>query len=235
MSEIRSIVRRATERSLVLIDEICRGTETAKGTCIAGSILETLDQVGCLGIVSTHLHGLFDLPLNTNNTVFKAMGTNIVDGVIKPTLKLMDGVCRESLAFQTAQREGMPSPIIKRAEELYKCMKESKVLYVPAVPGMESKRAVNGSESDSLAQKVETSILIICQRVVAKAGKVSCVTVGPREQPPPSTVGASCLYVIIRSDRKLYVGQVIAIHLIFFIYLWNNLYLCESTGFDSSF
>ncbi|PKI50077.1 hypothetical protein CRG98_029515 [Punica granatum] len=55
MSEIRSIITRATPRSLVLIDEICRGTETAKGTCIAGSIIETLDKIGCLGIVSTRL------------------------------------------------------------------------------------------------------------------------------------------------------------------------------------
>lgn len=218
MSEIRSIVTRASEKSLVLIDEICRGTETAKGTCIAGSILETLDRVGCLGIVSTHLHGLFDLPLNTNNTTFKAMGSKIVDGVIKPTLKLTDGVCRESLAFQTAQREGMPGPIIERAAELYKCMKNSKVLYVPAVPGMGSKRAVNGSESETLAKEVERSILIVCQKGIVKVGKAACVTVGPREQPPPSTVGASCLYVIIRSDRKLYVGQV-PIYLIYlFIY-----------------
>ncbi|KAJ3706354.1 hypothetical protein LUZ61_010059 [Rhynchospora tenuis] len=207
MSEIRSIVTRATERSLVLIDEICRGTETAKGTCIAGSILETLDRVGCLGIISTHLHGLFDLPIRTNNTVFKAMGAENVNGVIKPTLKLTDGVCRESLAFQTAQREGMPDPIITRAEELYECMKESKVQYVPVVPGMGSKPVINGSKFESLAKEVERSILVICQKGVVKAGEVACVIVGPREQPPPSTVGASCLYVIIRSDKKLYVGQ----------------------------
>nr|XP_016443460.1 PREDICTED: DNA mismatch repair protein MSH1, mitochondrial-like [Nicotiana tabacum] len=56
MSEIRSLVTGATLRSLVLIDEICPGTETAKGTCIAGSVIETLDAIGCLGIVSTHLH-----------------------------------------------------------------------------------------------------------------------------------------------------------------------------------
>ena len=80
MSEIRALVSRATARSLVLIDEICRGTETAKGTCIAGSITERLDTVGCLGIISTHLHGIFDLPLSLSNTEFKAMGTEVIDG-----------------------------------------------------------------------------------------------------------------------------------------------------------
>ncbi|KAL5712066.1 DNA mismatch repair ATPase msh1 [Ranunculus cassubicifolius] len=47
MSEIRSIISGATSKSLVLVDEICRGTETAKGTCIAGSIIENLDDGNC--------------------------------------------------------------------------------------------------------------------------------------------------------------------------------------------
>ncbi|RZC81271.1 hypothetical protein C5167_043846 [Papaver somniferum] len=119
MSEIRSIITGATSRSLVLVDEICRGTETAKGTCIAGSTIETLDNIGCLGIISTHLHGIFSLPLKTNNTVYKAMGTEIVNGHPKPTWKLIDGICRESLAFETAQEEGIPEAVIQRAGELY--------------------------------------------------------------------------------------------------------------------
>lgn len=116
---MRSIVSRVTGRSLVLIDEICRGTETAKGTCIAGSIIETLDKVGCLGIVSTHLHGIFNLPLDTNNTVYKAMGTVYTDGRTIPTWKLINGICRESLAFETAKNEGVSEAIIQRAEDLY--------------------------------------------------------------------------------------------------------------------
>ena len=119
MSELRSIIGGTTKKSLVLIDEICRGTETAKGTCIAGSIIETLDRIGCLGIVSTHLHGIFTLPLNINNTVHKAMGTTFIDGQTIPTWKLTDGVCRESLAFETARREGVPELIIRRAEYIY--------------------------------------------------------------------------------------------------------------------
>lgn len=94
MSEVRSIVTGATSRSLVLVDEICRGTETAKGTCIAGSIIETLDKIGCLGIVSTHLHDIFSLPLTTKNTVHKAMGSEYVDGQPKPTWKLIDEIGR---------------------------------------------------------------------------------------------------------------------------------------------
>ncbi|KAI5418667.1 hypothetical protein KIW84_043045 [Lathyrus oleraceus] len=47
------------------------------------------------------------------------MGTTCIDGQTKPTWKLTDGVSKESLAFETARREGVPEVIIKRAEDLY--------------------------------------------------------------------------------------------------------------------
>lgn len=243
MSEIRSIISATSKRSLVLIDEICRGTETAKGTCIAGSIIENLDKIGCLGIVSTHLHGIFSLPLNTKNAVFKAMGTVYVDGQTKPTWELMDGICRESLAFETAKREGMPETIIQRAEELYNSVYVKEVLIGKNETKLENKcsyTSLNGSagshlqpnnsrEKDSgssrsidqmeiLQKEVETAVTMICQRKLIELYKndktselteIHCVPVGAREQPPPSTVGASCVYVMLRLDKKLYIGQVL--------------------------
>ncbi|GJN02400.1 hypothetical protein PR202_ga19746 [Eleusine coracana subsp. coracana] len=233
MSEIRSLVSRATGRSLVLIDEICRGTETAKGTCIAGSIIERLDNVGCLGIISTHLHGIFYLPLSLSNTDFKAMGTEVIDGCIQPTWRLNDGICRESLAFQTARREGMPDLIISRAEELYLAMSTNKqsASMVHTNPSKTSFSADGFIENPGslrnrlelphgafklLQKEVESTVLMICKKKlldlydrqnISEIVEVTCVSVGAREQPPPSTVGRSSIYVIIRSDSKLYVGQ----------------------------
>uniref|UniRef100_A0A0D9W6X6 DNA mismatch repair proteins mutS family domain-containing protein n=1 Tax=Leersia perrieri TaxID=77586 RepID=A0A0D9W6X6_9ORYZ len=233
MSEIRSLVSRATARSLVLIDEICRGTETAKGTCIAGSIIERLDNVGCIGIISTHLHGIFDLPLSLHSTDFKAMGTEVIDGCIQPTWKLMDGICRESLAFQTARKEGMPDLIIRRAEELYLALSTNKqtsstVNHEPSISNLTVNSLVekpdylrNGLELQSgafvlLRKEVESVVTTICKkklldlynkRSISELIEVICVAVGAREQPPPSTVGRSSIYIIIRRDNKLYVGQ----------------------------
>ncbi|XP_062226120.1 DNA mismatch repair protein MSH1, mitochondrial-like isoform X2 [Phragmites australis] len=234
MSEIRSLVCRATARSLVLIDEICRGTETAKGACIAGSIIERFDNVGCLGIISTHLHGIFDLPLSLSNTDFKAMGTEVIDGCIHPTWRLKDGICRESLAFQTARREGMADLIIRRAEELYMAMSTnnkqtaSVVHNEPANASSSANGLVekpdslrNGLELPAgafglLQKEVKSIVTMICKkklldlynkRSISQLVEVVCVAVGTREQPPPSTVGRSSIYVIIRSDNKLYVGQ----------------------------
>ncbi|KAK4266236.1 hypothetical protein QN277_027186 [Acacia crassicarpa] len=242
MSEIRSIIAGTTKRSLVLVDEICRGTETAKGTCIAGSVIETFDRIGCLGIVSTHLHGIFDLPLNTKNIVYKAMGTVCIDGQTKPTWKLIDGICKESLAFETAKREGIPETIIQRAEDLYRSVFAKKLLprensskqdqisshayvdnsneshlYSRKVTTKGTKeRMAPVNQMESLRQKVESAIFTICrERMMELHGKtntsapseIKCVLIGPREQPPPSTIGASSVYVIIRPDKKLYVGE----------------------------
>lgn len=245
MSEIRSIIAGTTKRSLVLVDEICRGTETAKGTCIAGSIIETFDRIGCLGIVSTHLHGIFDLPLNIKNTVYKAMGTVCIDGQTKPTWKLTDGICKESLAFETAKREGIPETIIQRAEDLYLSVsvKESRPrdqdqisshanvdnsnesrLHSRKVTtrGAAKERMSSVKQIEISRQKVESAIFTICQeRMMELHGKkdtsapteIKCVLICPREQPPPSTIGASSVYVIIRPDKKLYVGEVLTLTL----------------------
>ncbi|KAJ8763916.1 hypothetical protein K2173_003698 [Erythroxylum novogranatense] len=240
MSEIRSIITRASSRSLVLVDEICRGTETAKGTCIAGSIIEILDKIGCLGIVSTHLHGIFDLPLHTKNTVCKAMGAEYIDGQTKPTWKLYNGICTESLAFETAKREGISENIIQRAEELYhiaytkevqphrpeknvgefcsgRIFDGSSEVPFPSGEVMDGSLQPNNNcvKAMEFRQKdVENAITSICQKKMVDLYKqqnasevlVQCVAIGAREQPPPSTVGASCVYVMLRPDKKLYVG-----------------------------
>ncbi|XP_077227245.1 MUTL protein homolog 1 [Tasmannia lanceolata] len=242
MSEIRSLITGATPRSLVLMDEICRGTEMVKGTCIAGSIIETLDRIGCLGIVSTHLHSIFHLPLNARSTVYKAMGTEVVDGQTRPTWKLIDGVCRESLAFETAQKEGIPETIIRRAEELYlslngtathskKADEQFKHLGADSavngfdvadeslkriVVGQVSSGTETGNPREIQQREVESVVTIICQnklvelykqKSISEPAEITCVMIGAREQPPPSTIGASSVYVLFRPDKRLYVGQ----------------------------
>lgn len=244
MSEMRSIISRVTERSLVLIDEICRGTETAKGTCIAGSIVEALDKVGCLGIVSTHLHGIFNLPLDTKNTVYKAMGTICADGRTVPTWKLISGICRESLAFETAKNEGISEAIIQRAEDLYlsnyakegisgkektdlnfsvsshaslngngKSHHKSNGVIVEA----DKPKTETASKTGVLWKKIEGAITAICQKKLIEFHKdnntlepaeIQCVLIDAKKKPPPSTIGASSVYVILRPDSKFYVGQV---------------------------
>ncbi|OMP03154.1 GIY-YIG nuclease superfamily [Corchorus capsularis] len=235
MSELRSIINGTTSRSLVLVDEICRGTETEKGTCIAGSIVERLDEIGCLGIISTHLHGIFALPLNTKNTIYKAMGTEFIDGQTKPTWKLVDGICRESLAFETAKKEGVAVAVIQRAEELYSSVyakgvslegfnkrvdqvgsERDKLSSSRAQPVSLSNKSKPTNKMEVLRKEVESIVTLICQKKLMELYKqrntselpvLNFVAIAAREQPPPSTIGASCVYVMFRPDKKLYIGE----------------------------
>ncbi|KAK9288348.1 hypothetical protein L1049_016801 [Liquidambar formosana] len=170
------------------------------------------------------------------------MGTEYVDGQTKPTWKLIDGICRESLAFETAQKEGIPEPIIQRAEKLYLSVYAKDVLSGRNDPKLEhfcSGTNLNGSDEayhqlgstragalrsntesknrlESLRKEVESAVTIICQKKLielykkknaSELGEVSCVAIAAREQPPPSTIGASSVYVMLRPDKKLYVGE----------------------------
>ncbi len=158
MSEVRTILAEATDRSLVLVDEICRGTDVEKGSFIAASVVEALDHIGCIGILSTHLHNLLDMELQTSNVVLKAMGTKEVNGRVEPTWKLGDGACRESLAFDVARKEGVPEPVVQRAEEL--CMARRRAIWSMA-SGLDDatvggkKASENSSEDRYLSMEPE--------------------------------------------------------------------------------
>lgn len=86
---------------------------------IQGAILEYLDSRGINGIFATHLHEIFQLPLNLKRVVQKRMGFRENDeGQPQWTYKLLDGRCTDSMALQTAQRFGVPFEILTRAKDL---------------------------------------------------------------------------------------------------------------------
>lgn len=122
MDDMRVIERDSTHKSLIMIDEIGKGTSSIDGAALAGAFLEDFDARGCSGIFATHLHEVFDLQLNLKRVEYKRMGIdrNPIDNSPAWTYTLEDGMCRDSLALHTAQVFGIPMRIIKRAEELQK-------------------------------------------------------------------------------------------------------------------
>ena len=71
----RAAEQDATDHSLVLIDELGKGTEGAAGAAIAGALLERFDQKGCRGVFATHHHAMLDLTLKLQQTEKYKMGT----------------------------------------------------------------------------------------------------------------------------------------------------------------
>ena len=119
MSETAAIVHGATDRSLVLLDEIGRGTSTYDGVSIAWSVTEFLhERIGAKTIFATHYHELTQLGdllpnVKNMNVAVREVGEDIVF-----LRRLMDGGADRSYGIQVARLAGLPGGIIERAREL---------------------------------------------------------------------------------------------------------------------
>ena len=119
MSETANILNNATDQSLVILDEIGRGTSTFDGLSIAWSVAEHLhDVTGCRTLFATHYHELTDLartrPGATNSNVAVREWN---DDVIF-LRKIVPGPADQSYGIQVARLAGLPEPILKRAREI---------------------------------------------------------------------------------------------------------------------
>jgi DNA mismatch repair protein MutS len=121
MSETANILTGATSRSLVLLDEIGRGTSTYDGLAIAWAVAEDLhDRIRCRGVFATHYHELAALAetcphvRNLHVTV-----TEHADRIVF-LRKLKEGAASGSYGIQCARLAGLPAPVVTRAKALLK-------------------------------------------------------------------------------------------------------------------
>ena len=129
MNETASIINNLTERSLVLLDEIGRGTSTYDGISIAWSIAEFLHecQQKPLTLFATHYHELNELEVNFSGIKNYHITNKEVGNKIIFLRKLAKGGTTHSFGIHVAKMAGMPNELISRAEEMLKQL-ESKHL-----------------------------------------------------------------------------------------------------------
>lgn len=116
MVSIANIINCATDKSLVLFDELGAGTDPIEGAALAQSILEIVLEKGTLCAATTHYAELKAFALNTKGVVNAACEFNI--NTLKPTYKLLIGSPGKSNAFLISQKLGISDSIINRAKEL---------------------------------------------------------------------------------------------------------------------
>ena len=140
MTETSAILHTATSRSLVLLDEIGRGTSTYDGVSIAWAVSEHLhNQTGCKTVFATHYHELTQLAdelpaLRNFNVAVREAGDQILF-----LHRLQPGGADRSYGIQVGRLAGLPEPVIARAREVLALLEGEQL--VTALAGNSSKRS----------------------------------------------------------------------------------------------
>ncbi|WP_284349431.1 DNA mismatch repair protein MutS [Roseisolibacter agri] len=119
MTETSAILNTATRRSLVLLDEIGRGTSTYDGVSIAWSVSEHLhDQVGCKTIFATHYHELVALADELSAVRNMTVAVREVGDQVLFLHRLIPGGADRSYGIEVGRLAGLPAPVLARAKEV---------------------------------------------------------------------------------------------------------------------
>jgi DNA mismatch repair protein MutS len=131
MNEVANILRNATNRSLLILDEIGRGTSTFDGLSIAWAVIEHISNRRLLGaktLFATHYHELTELEGKMNNVnnyciAVKESGDDIVF-----LRKIVKGGADRSYGIQVAKLAGVPDVVIDRAKEIAKELSDNDIM-----------------------------------------------------------------------------------------------------------
>jgi DNA mismatch repair protein MutS len=119
MIEVAHILRRATSQSLVLLDEIGRGTSTFDGLSIAWSVTEDIcRRIGSRTLFATHYHQLIGLEGEVDGLVNVHVQVAQSDGELRFMHTVADGPCDDSYGVQVAALAGLPRAVVERASDL---------------------------------------------------------------------------------------------------------------------
>mgnify|MGYP004454947433 FL=1 len=119
MKEASNAIKNATKNSLILFDELGRGTATFDGMSLAEAILEYIhDYIGCKTLFSTHYHELTDLERKLKYLKNKHVSAEEKDGEVIFLHKIKDGSVDKSYGINVAKLAGLPSEVIDRASDI---------------------------------------------------------------------------------------------------------------------
>lgn len=113
MTNIISILRRMTPKSLILLDEVGAGTDPAEGSALAIAILEHIHRIECRMVATTHYSELKAYAYERKGIINASMEFDVQS--LSPTYRLLVGIPGRSNAFAIAERLGMPGGILAHA------------------------------------------------------------------------------------------------------------------------
>lgn len=127
MVETASILNRADERSLVILDEIGRGTATFDGLSIAWAVVEHLHEVNrCRALFATHYHELTSLVGKLHKMSLHCMRIKEFNDEVIFLHEVIDGAADRSYGIHVAKLAGLPAVVLKRAEQVLASLENDK-------------------------------------------------------------------------------------------------------------
>ncbi len=119
MTETARILNTATERSLVILDEIGRGTSTYDGISLAWSVVEYLhEHIGCRTLFATHYHELTDLEQSLSQVKNLNVAVREWQDEVVFLHKIVDGSADKSYGIHVARLAGIPKEVVERSKDI---------------------------------------------------------------------------------------------------------------------
>jgi DNA mismatch repair protein MutS len=119
MRETAEILRTATRRSLVILDEIGRGTSTFDGLAIAWAVAEHLDDaIGCRALFATHYHELTELAARSRHVANVSVSARELDDDVVFLYRIERGAASRSYGVAVAKLAGLPESVLARARAM---------------------------------------------------------------------------------------------------------------------
>ncbi len=169
MNETAAILNNLTSRSLVLLDEIGRGTSTYDGVSIAWAIAEHLHEsqgLRPLTLFATHYHELNDMSQRFSRVVNVNVSVKELDGKIVFLRKLAPGGSNHSFGIHVAQLAGMPRSLVRRAKEVLSALEAARGEEAVASPNLAKVQAPEEGIQMSFFQLDDPSLEAIRDRIM---------------------------------------------------------------------
>lgn len=157
MSEVADILKNATKDSLLILDEIGRGTSTFDGMAIARAVLEFAadrKRLGAKTLFATHYHELTDLERELDGVRNYNIAVRKRGGEIVFLRKIVPGAADDSYGVEVAKLAGLPDRVIARARELLKDLEEGAPVRTVTVAA-DDQISMTSMANDALRQKLE--------------------------------------------------------------------------------
>lgn len=158
MIEVASILRNATKNSLIILDEVGRGTSTYDGLSIAWAVVEHItSQIGAKTLFATHYHELTQLENKMDGVKNYKIAVKEINGGIVFLRKIMRGGANRSFGIEVASLAGVPKEVTERAKVILKSIENGDV--VSAAVEEESPAQPACSEVETILKELDINNL----------------------------------------------------------------------------